>query len=53
MLDETIRKKLADRNVAEVARRIGVTRAYLNNYLSTGKISASTKEKLIAYLLEN
>lgn len=53
MLDEAIRNKLADRNVAEVARRIGVTRAYLNSYLKTGKIGKETKEKLIAYLLEN
>lgn len=53
MNDEIIRQKLKDRNLAAIARNIGVSRSYLSKYMSGKDISEATKQKLISYLLEN
>jgi plasmid maintenance system antidote protein VapI len=49
--DDLIKKKLEDRNIAEIARRIGVSRSYLNRYIKGGEISQDTKVKLVEYLI--
>jgi len=52
MLDlEQIKEKLSDRNLAEVARRISVTRSYLSG-IASGKITPSYKmlKKISDYL---
>jgi transcriptional regulator with XRE-family HTH domain len=53
MLDITeIRRRLQDRNLAEVARRIGFTRAHLSN-MYNGKTDGSYKMlKLLSDYLE-
>jgi len=50
--DEKIRRKLEDRNLAAVARKIGVTRSYLCKYMKGGTLGDETKVKLVDYLLE-
>ena len=53
-LDE-IKNKLSDRNLSEVARRVGVTRAYMSA-IKTGlviKLSESMHEKLTEYFEAN
>lgn len=51
---EIIKKKLSDRNLAEVARRIGVTRAYLSYIMNGNRTpSAEMLEKLEAYFNAN
>lgn len=49
---EEIKKTLSDRNLAEVARRIGCTRAYLSAICKgrVDKLSDGMKDKLGAYL---
>lgn len=47
---EQIKEKLSDRNLAEVARRIGVTRAYLSSIMKGQKISEEMRKKLSDYL---
>lgn len=52
---EEIKQKLSDRNLSEIARRIGVTRAYLSA-IKTGvivKLSDSMNEKLTNYFEAN
>lgn len=51
---EEIKQRLSDRNLAEVARRIGVTRAYLS-YIVTGARTpgAEMLTKLETYLNAN
>lgn len=51
--EEVIKTKLKDRNIAAVARAIGVHRSYLSRFLNGEPISDGTKQKLIAYLLES
>lgn len=52
MTIEQIRAALEDRNLAEVGRRIGVTRAYLNGIKNgtVTKLSAAMTLKLSEYL---
>lgn len=51
---ETIRKKLTDRNLSEVARRIHVTRSYLSAIASGKKTpSAMMLARLSDYLEAN
>lgn len=53
-LDE-IKNKLSDRNLSEVARRVGVTRAYMSA-IKTGlvtKLSEKMQQKLTAYFEVN
>lgn len=52
---ELIKEKLSDRNVAEVARRLGVTRAYLNAVKngSVEKLSDHMHDKLKIYFEVN
>lgn len=54
MTIEEVRIKLSDRNLAEVARRIGVSRAYLS-YIAKGVQLPSYEilEKLTRYLEAN
>ena len=47
---EEIRVKLSDRNLAEVARRIGVTRAYLSAICNGKSAGYETIKKLSDYL---
>lgn len=50
---EQIREKLTDRNLAEVSRRIGITRAYLGMIANGSRIpSYATLKKLSDYLQE-
>lgn len=48
---EQIREKLKDRNLAEVSRRLGITRVYLSA-IKNGRVTPSYKtvEKLSDYL---
>lgn len=48
---EEIREKMGDRNIAEVARRLDVTRAWLADIIKgRGKPSYSMLEKISDYL---
>lgn len=52
---DQIREKLSDRNLSEVARRVGVTRAYISA-IKTGvvtKLSEHTHKKLTEYFETN
>lgn len=49
---EEIKIKLSDRNLAEVARRIGVTRSYLSAICKGKKPGYETIKKLSDYLDE-
>jgi transcriptional regulator with XRE-family HTH domain len=54
MTIEEIKRRLSDRNLAEVARRIGVTRAYLS-YIVTGNRTPNAEmlAKIEGYLNAN
>ena len=54
MTIEEIKRRLSDRNLAEVARRIGVTRAYLS-YIVTGSRTPNAEmlAKIEGYLNAN
>jgi hypothetical protein len=52
---EQIRKSLGDRNLAEVGRRLGVTRAYLQ-YIRSGKVTSLSPwmhKKISDYLADD
>jgi hypothetical protein len=52
---EQIRKALGDRNLAEVGRRLGVTRAYLQ-YIRSGKVTSLSPwmhKKISEYLADD
>lgn len=54
MLDDKIKTKLRDRNLAQVARKIGISRSMLSYYVKGEReLSVAVKERLVSYLLEN
>lgn len=50
---EVIREKLSDRNLAEVGRRLGVTRSWLSAFVKGGSCSEHMHKKLTAYMERN
>jgi plasmid maintenance system antidote protein VapI len=48
---ENIRENLSDRNLAEVARRIGVTRAWLSAIKNGASCSDQMRFKIVKYLV--
>lgn len=51
MTIDQIREKMADRNIAEVARRLGITRVWLSAILNgRGRPSYEMLERISAYL---
>lgn len=47
---ENIREHLSDRNLAEVARRVGVTRAWLSAIKNGSNCSDEMRFKIVRYL---
>lgn len=54
LTDEQIKKKLSDRNLAEIARRLNCSRAWISaHYTGTVKISETYREKYTEYFREH